>query len=450
MFTVAIIGRPNVGKSTLYNRLVGKGEAIVEETAGVTRDWQEGEGRISSMHFRIIDTAGLEQADKDSLEHRMLEKTEQLLADEVHVVLFAIDGRTGVTPLDRHFAKWLRSKNIKTILVVNKCEGHKGTFGLHESYGLGFGDPVAISAAHGEGMADLYYALAPLHEEYTNFNEQLEAESKDKEKPINIAIVGRPNAGKSTFINKIIKQNRLLTGAEAGITRDAISIKWQYKERDFKVIDTAGLRKKSKVANDLETMSCKDSLQAIQYANVVALLIDATSPFDKQDLIIASHVVEEGRAIIVVINKIDLIENKEEYKKELEYKITSALPQVKGVPMLYISALHGSNIYHVMDEALKIYDLWNQRITTSKLNDWLKFAMESHSLPMSSLGRRIRIKYVTQYKTRPPTFGLFCSRPEEVAGSYLRYLTNSLRDYFGMYGVPIRMLLKKGSNPYKD
>ncbi len=461
-FTVAVIGRPNVGKSTLFNRLTGKQHAIVDDTPGVTRDRREGAGSISDLSFRLIDTAGLEDAHDDSLEARMREQTEMALA-EADVTLFLIDGRAGVVPLDKHFADWLRKQPTPTLLVVNKCEGKAGRSGLYESYGLGLGEPIPLSAEHGEGLSELYDALLPFAPPERQAPDNLDdfddlaadddegaVEDDDFEtRPLKLAIVGRPNVGKSTMINKLIGKERLLTGPEAGVTRDAIAIAWDYKGREVRLVDTAGLRRKARISKKLETLSVGDTLRSIRFAEVVILVLDANMPLDKQDLTIARHVIEEGRALIIAVNKWDIAEDRKAAAQRIEDRLQTSLPQVRGVPIVMCSSKTGKGLDKLMPAVLKAHKIWNTRISTGALNRWLAATVEAHPPPVSGLGR-IKLRYMTQARTRPPTFILFSSRADKLPESYLRYLINELRADFDLDGIPIRMHGRKGDNPYAD
>jgi len=448
-FTVCIIGRPNVGKSTLFNRLTGKKHALVDDRPGVTRDRREGVARIADMEFKVIDTAGLEEAEKDAIESRMMEQT-LLAAEDSDLCMIVIDGRAGLTPEDSFFANWIRKKHQSVILIVNKCEGSQGDYGLNESYKLGFRDIVPISAEHNEGMADLYDAIAPYKAQYDYEVGDLEVgeEAEGGDKFIQVAIVGRPNTGKSTYLNRLYGENRLLTGPEAGITRDSISIDWQFEGKNIRLIDTAGIRKKANVQQKLEKLSVADSLRALRYAHVAVLMIDSSMPFEKQDLSIAETIANEGRAVVIALNKWDLVKDKKEVLKELKYRADELLPQIKGVPLITISALNGENIEKVMKSALQAYNVWNKRITTSKLNDWLRDAEGRHLPPLGKNKRRIRLKYATQGNTRPPTFTVFVNRPEDLPASYRKYIENALREDFSMPGVPLRVMFRKNENPY--
>jgi len=441
-FTVAIIGRPNVGKSTLFNRLVGKKLALVDDTPGVTRDRREGEANISNLHFRVIDTAGLEERFDDSLEGRMRRQTEIALA-EAHVALMLIDARTGITPLDKHFADWLRKSETPVILVANKCEGKAGMPGLMESFSLGLGEPIALSAEHGEGMAELFDVLLPFEKQ------EAEEDEQDEEKPLQLAIVGRPNAGKSTLVNYLIGEDRMLTGPEAGVTRDAIAVEWNYEGRAIKLVDTAGLRKKARVQKKLEKLSVADSLRVIRMAEVVVLMVDAEETFEKQDLTIAAHVIEEGRALVIAVNKWDTVKDRQGTLKLIRDRLSISLPQVRGVPVVTLSALSGRGVEKLIPTVLEVYELWNTRISTARLNRWLEVMLEQHPPPMAK-GRRLKIRYMTQVKARPPTFSLFMSSRGELPESYIRYLINGLREDFKLPAVPIRLFPRTGKNPYAD
>ncbi|MEN8722425.1 MAG: ribosome biogenesis GTPase Der [Alphaproteobacteria bacterium] len=480
-FKLAIIGRPNVGKSTLFNRLVGRRLALVDDQPGVTRDRREGEGRLLDLTMTVVDTAGLEDATDDRLEARMRRQTEQAI-EESDVCLFLIDARAGVTPLDAFFADLLRKSPTPTILVANKSEGKAGEPGFYESYGLGLGDPIALSAEHGEGMGDLHEMLLP----FANAREEALEEDNDidlpvdefllaedgsdvalaglqYDKPLRIAIVGRPNAGKSTLINKVIGDDRLLTGPEAGITRDSISVEWEWQKnegskpfrdhtqmperRNLKLFDTAGMRKRARVKSKIEKLSVADGLRAVRFAEIVIVMMDATMPFEKQDLHIADLVAREGRGLIMALNKWDLVEDKQATLHEMRLKLGELLPQIKGVPMVTLSALTGKGIERLIPAVLWVEQQWCSRIGTSALNRWLEEAITRHPPPAPS-GRRIKIRYMTQVRTRPPTFVAFVSKPDDLSDSYKRYMINSLRERFGIDGVPIRLFFRGGKNPY--
>ncbi|MDJ0947205.1 MAG: ribosome biogenesis GTPase Der [Kiloniellales bacterium] len=444
--TVAIIGRPNVGKSTLFNRLVGRKLALVHEEPGVTRDRREAEARLHDLRLRVIDTAGLEEAAPEALEARMRQQTERALLS-ADLVLFLIDARAGLTALDRHFARWLRRQDLPVVLVANKCEGRAGDSGLAEAYGLGFGDPVPLSAEHDLGFSDLRDAVAPFAEAASAVAEETEEAGDAAAGPLQLAIVGRPNVGKSTLVNRLIGEDRVLTGPEAGITRDAIAVQWSYRGQEVQLVDTAGLRKRAKVAAKLEKMSVEDTLRAIRFAQVVVLLLDANEGLERQDLTIARHSVDEGRALVIALNKWDACTDREAALRQLDDRLERSLPQVRGVPKVAISALEGRHLDRLMDAVLEAYRVWNARVPTGELNRWLEAVTAAHPPPLSK-GRKVRLKYVTQTKTRPPSYAIFCSRPAAIPASYLRYLENQLRSDFKLEGTPIRIALRKGENPY--
>jgi len=439
---VAIVGRPNVGKSTFFNRLCGKRMAIVHDIPGVTRDRKDAFGQLGDIPLKLMDTAGLEEKSKDPLMEGMKAQVVAAL-HEADVILFMIDGREGVAPLDEEFANLLRKSQKPVLLLANKCEGKGAT--LAEAWGLGFGEPFPISAEHGLGLDLIYESLLP----YYN-GPRVEEEEEEKEAaPLQLAIVGRPNVGKSTLLNQLIGHERVLTGPEAGVTRDAIAIEWEYNHHRLRLIDTAGLRKRAKVTEKLEWLATSESHTAVQYAQVVILVVDATQPLERQDLHIASQVIEEGRCLVLALNKWDLISNKQELLNHLKERLTAALPQVRGVPLVPLSALTGKNKEKLLDAVLAIYEIWNQRISTSKLNRWLEGHVAHHPPPLVG-GRRIKIKYLTQIKTRPPTFVLFSSKSTELPDSYVKYVINGMRDAFNLEGVPIRLLIRSGKNPYAE
>jgi GTP-binding protein len=444
-FTVAIVGRPNVGKSTLFNRLVGKRLALVAETPGVTRDRREGLAYIGDLPFSVIDTAGLEEAPGESLEARMREQTEKALAD-ADLALLLIDARAGVTPADAHFADWLRGKDKPVILVANKCESAAGDAGFYEAFALGLGEPIALSAEHGHGIGELLSALAP-HAEAAIALQEEDAET-DGSGLLRLAIIGRPNTGKSTLVNRLIGEERLLTGPEAGITRDAIAVDWSYRGRALRLFDTAGLRRRSRVADKLEVLSVADTRRAIRFANVAVLMLDASVMLEKQDLTIARQVVDEGRALVIAANKWDAVKDRKGASRKLRDRLQTSLPQVRGVPVVTISALEGTSLDTLMDAVFAVYDIWNSRVSTGRLNQWLDAMTEAHPPPLAGSGRRVRLRYATQVKSRPPTFAVWTSRPEDLPDSYRRYLVNGLREDFGLSGIPIRLQFRKGRNPY--
>ncbi|MCR6631567.1 MAG: ribosome biogenesis GTPase Der [Magnetospirillum sp.] len=465
-FTVAIVGRPNVGKSTLFNRLVGKRVAIVHDMPGVTRDRREGAATLLGMEFTIIDTAGYEDATGDSMEARMRRQTEAAV-EEADVALMLIDSRAGVTPLDRHFADLLRKAKTPVILVANKCEGKAGEPGLYEAYGLGLGEPVPVSAEHGEGLSDLFFALQPYAEaagalddedEEDGFPEPVdepdeEAQAAAEEaaraaRPLQLVIAGRPNVGKSTLVNRLLGEDRMLTGPEAGLTRDAISSEWEHKGRRIRLVDTAGLRKRANIEDPVEKLSVSNTLEAIRMAEVVVLVLDSSAILDKQDLTIARMVVEEGRSLVIAINKWDVVEKPEEALQRLRDRMETSMPQVRGVPTITISALAGKGLERLMDAVIETHKLWNRRISTAKLNQWLEEVVAHHPPPALAGGRRLKIRYMTQAKARPPTFIIFASKPDELPEAYTRYLINGLRETFKLPGVPIRLFVRGGKNPY--
>lgn len=450
---VAIIGRPNVGKSTLFNRLAGKKLAIVHDKPGVTRDRREAEARLNDLPLLIIDTAGYEYSNEDNLEARMWDQTQKAIAD-ADVCLFLYDARAGLQPYDEHFADILRRSNKPVVLLANKCEGKQQEDSRFEAFKLGLGEPIPFSAEHGLGMLDLYDALKEHYypENKTPAeNEDMAEEEEDfaSKRPIQVAIVGRPNVGKSTLVNALLKDDRMLTGPEAGVTRDAIASDWEWRGRKFKLVDTAGLRKQSKVSDSLEKMSAASSRYAVNMAQVVVLVLDADAVLDKQDLTIASRVLDEGRALIIAVNKWDIADKKEAIER-LKYRLRTSLTQVEGIPTVTISALKSEGLDKLMSAVVKIYTRWNSRIPTAPLNKWFADVTGNYPPPLGKNKRRIKLRYITQAKIRPPSFFIFSSNPEGLPDSYLRYLINSLRDTFDFGGVPIRITVRKTGNPYAD
>ena len=470
-FTLAIVGRPNVGKSTLFNRLVGKRLALVDDQPGVTRDLREGAARLADLRFTVIDTAGLEEVTDDSLQGRMRRLTERAV-DMADICLFMVDARVGITPSDLVFADILRKRSAHVILVANKAEGNAAEAGFLEAYSLGLGEPIRLSAEHGEGLTDLYTILMPLADGFAESRPDdgpetdvdLSEEDGDdmdavpvptRAKPLQVAVVGRPNAGKSTLINQIVKEDRLLTGPEAGITRDAISLMTEWAGPDgvavpMRIFDTAGMRKKAKIQEKLEKLSVSDGLRAVKFAEVVVVLLDAEIPFEQQDLRIADLAEREGRAVVIAVNKWDVEEDKQGKLKELKESFGRLLPQLRGAPLITVSAKTGRGLDRLQQAIMRAYDMWNRRVTTAQLNRWLAGMLEAHP-PPAPQGKRIKMKYMTQAKTRPPGFVVMCSHPDKVPESYSRYLVNGLRIDFDMPGTPIRLWMRGQSdaNPYK-
>ncbi|WP_298494290.1 ribosome biogenesis GTPase Der [uncultured Maritimibacter sp.] len=465
-FTLAIVGRPNVGKSTLFNRLVGRRLALVDDQPGVTRDLREGDARLNDLRFTVIDTAGLEDATDDSLPGRMRRLTERAV-EMADACLFLIDGRAGVLPTDEIFAEILRKKNAHVILAANKAEGKAADGGVIEAWSLGLGEPIRLSAEHGEGMGELAEALAPLVKEAAekaeatapevdvdvSDDDDMDASARPitKQRPLQVAVIGRPNAGKSTLINKLLGEDRLLTGPEAGITRDSISVAFDWAGTPTRIFDTAGMRKKAKVQEKLEKLSVADGLRAVKFAEVVVVLLDAAIPFEQQDLRIADLAEREGRAVVIAVNKWDVEEDKNEKIRLLRDSFERLLPQLRGAPLVTISAKTGKNLDRLHAAVLKAHDIWNRRVTTAKLNGWLGEMVSAHPPPAPG-GRRIKLRYMTQAKTRPPAFVVMCSHPDKLPESYSRYLINGLRDTFDMPGTPIRLYMRDqgDKNPYKN
>jgi len=447
-YTIAILGRPNVGKSTLFNKLVGRRLALVDDAPGLTRDRRMSDFELGDKIVHIIDTAGLEEALDGSIEERMRDQTYAAM-EEADLVLFMIDARAGIIPADETFAGIVRQSGKPVLLVVNKAEGRAGTDGYYESYSLGFGDPVAISAEHSEGIGELLSQMDELLKLREPLIPNLEDGQEGEDRPLRIAIVGRPNAGKSTLINALIGEDRMITGPEAGLTRDSISVELNYEGRDIRLFDTAGLRKKARVKERPEHLSVVDALRAIRFAEVVVLLLDVNNPLEKQDLTIADLVAREGRALVIAVNKWDLVSDKNARINKLRKEVTRLLPQVKGLSVVPVSALAARGLDKVMKAVFSTYETWNKRLPTGQLNRFLDETVMRHTPPAPG-GRRIRLRYMTQPNARPPTFIVFCSRPKDLPESYSRYIVNGLRETFDLQGVPIRLHMRKGKNPYVD
>ena len=439
---LAIVGRPNVGKSTLFNRLAGRRLAIVDDRPGVTRDRRMAPGRLGDLDLELIDTAGFEDVDDESLESRMRQQTVRAL-EECDVALFMLDAREGVTPLDRIFAELVRVRNKPVVVVANKSEGRAGDHGAAEAHGLGLGEPVELSAEHGEGLGELYAAVLAVAPE----PEEDDAEAERGDRPVHIAIVGRPNAGKSTLVNRLIGEDRLLVGPEAGITRDAIPVDWDYDGRKVRLVDTAGLRRKAKVQEGLERLSTADTIRAITFAEVVILVMDAANAFETQDLQIADLCEREGRAVVYCITKWDLVTDWSARTAELREQAERVLPQLRGTPLVTLSAETGRGVDRLMPAVFGVHRNWSTKVKTRDLNDWLAMATQRHPPPAVN-GKRIKPKYMAQTKARPPTFVLFASRAEHLPDQYRRYLINSLRESFDLPGIPLRITIKSGANPY--
>lgn len=461
--TVAIVGRPNVGKSTLFNRLAGRKIAIVDDQPGVTRDRKETLGRLGDLELRLIDTAGFEDVTDASLEARMRKQTELAIA-EADVSIFLYDARVGVTPIDERFAQLLRKSGKPVVLAANKCEGKQGDEGLMEAWRLGLGDPAPISAEHGEGMSDLYEGLAAAQAkiEAAGLGPNLEPEAEVEEpfdpdaeappepnKPIRIAFVGRPNAGKSTLLNGILNDDRFITGPEAGITRDSVTVAWRWRDKEIRLVDTAGLRKRAKVQEKLERLSTMETTHSIRFADVVVLVMDPRDAFEKQDVQIANLVLREGRGIVFAITKWDTVDNPAEARKEMEHQAEAHLPHAKGAPVVPVSGVTRLNLDNLMDACLKVHKDWSARIKTRDLNDWLQYVTQKHPPPAPD-GKRIKPRYMAQMKTRPPTFVLMASRAEMMPETYKRYLLNEMREAFDLPGVPIRLVLRQNKNPFDE
>ncbi len=442
---VAIIGRPNVGKSTLFNRLVGKRIALVDDRPGVTRDRREGDAHLLGLDFRLVDTAGFEDEDSATLPGRMRAQT-QAAVDMADVALFVIDARAGIVPLDQEIARWLRGSKTPVVLVANKAEGTSGDGGFYEAFSLGFGDPVALSAEHGEGLADLFEALRP-HLDAIEVEDDIEEDAFAEGGPLKLAIVGRPNAGKSTLVNKLLGEDRMITGPEAGITRDAISIEWEFEGKPVRLIDTAGLRKKSKVDDKLEALSAMDTRHAIDFAEVVVLLLDATRGLEAQDLRIADQIFTEGRAMVIALNKWDVAEGQSALFNGVRAALDDGFAQVKGVPLLTVSAETGKGLDVLLKVAFETRDAWSKRVPTGELNRWFERALEANPPPAPG-GKRIKLRYVTQIKSRPPSFVIFGTRVDQLPESYRRYLVNGIRRDLGFGAVPVRLTFRAPKNPF--
>ena len=443
--TVAIVGRPNVGKSTLFNRLVGKRVALVDDRPGVTRDRREGEGKLLGLEFRVMDTAGFEDEDPASLPGRMRRQTEAAVR-EADVALFLIDAREGVTPMDEEIARWLRAEDTPVVVAANKAEGRGGEAGRMEAFAFGFGEPIAISAEHGEGVVDLFESLRPFVEREDG--EEIEEEAAEGG-PLKLAIVGRPNAGKSTLVNRMLGEERMITGPEAGITRDSISLDWEWQGRPVRLVDTAGLRRRSKVDDKLERLSAADTRRSIDMAEVVVLLLDATRGLEAQDLRIADQVVEEGRALLIALNKWDVAENASSLFNGVKAALEEGLSQLKGVPVLTVSAVTGRGIDTLLQVAFELRDSWSKRVGTGELNRWFERAVEANPPPAPG-GKRVKLRYITQVKSRPPSFVVFGTRVDQLPESYRRYLLNSMRRDLGLGPVPLRMTMRAPKNPFHD
>jgi GTP-binding protein len=443
---VAIVGRPNVGKSTLFNRLCGKRAAIVDAIPGVTRDRREGEAALADLRFRAIDTAGLEDAPPDTLEAAMRDQTARAVAD-AGVVLFLIDARAGVTPLDRHFADWLRPARDKVIVIANKCEGRDGEAGAVEAYELGLGEPVAISAEHGEGMVELYEALRDRVGQAEANEAAAGGPETAPERPVALAILGRPNVGKSTLVNRLLGEERMLTGPEPGVTRDAIAVEWRWQGTAVRLVDTAGIRRRPRVTGVLEKAAVADALRAIRFAEVAVLVIDATQPLERQDLSLARQVVDEGRALVIAANKWDLVTDRQKARRLIAERLEESLPQARGVAVVALSALGGDGVERLMPAVVAAHAVWNRRLPTGPLNRFLDQLVARHAPPASG-GRAVRVRYITQVKARPPSFALFVNRAGALPESWVRYLVNALREEFDLPGVPIRILTRVGTNPF--
>lgn len=465
-FTVAIVGRPNVGKSTLFNRLIGRRVALVHDRPGVTRDRRAGEGTLGGLAFTVLDTAGFEDADVETLEGRMRRQTERAIAD-ADVALFLVDARAGITPLDEHFADLLRKSHTPVVLVANKSEGKGTDAALYDAYRLGLGEAIAVSAEHGQGLDALYVALVPFapprddteeDEDVEDAVVDLDAEGlvpEGPQRPLQLAIIGRPNTGKSTLINRLVGEDRVLTGPEPGVTRDAIPIDWTYRtsdgtEREIRLVDTAGVRRRAKITDAVEKLSVGETFEAVRMAEVVVLVVDAESPLDNQELTLARHVADEGRALVIAVNKWDIVKEKRSVLAKIEDKLASSLTQVRGIPVVTLSAKTGQRVDSLLEAVFAVHAVWNKHIPTNPLNRWLAAATRAHPPPLSIHKQRIKLRYMTQAKTRPPTFVIFSTRAADLPDAYMRYLINGLRDTFDLDAVPIRIHLRKPKNPFDE
>jgi GTP-binding protein len=450
-FTIAIIGRPNVGKSTLFNKLVGKSVAIVDDFPGVTRDRREASALLGPIEFKAIDTAGLDNdLNLKDTEAKMLEQSKIAISDS-DLCIFVTDYKTGVTPIDTYFASWLKQNKVPTILIVNKCDNIEGEIFDKEYYRLGLGQAVGISAEHKSGFNLLYDMIEPYYSKYQEDYKELENDDEiiDKDKFLQIGVIGRPNVGKSTFLNKLIGENRLISGPQAGITRDSITINWEFEDYQIRLIDTAGIRKKSNISEKLEQLSLLDSFRAIRYAQILIIIIDVSNPFDHQDLAIANMAIKEGRGVVFAINKFDLIKDREKTLDEIRYKISKSLPELSGSPVIPISALTDNSVLRVIKSVIKVYESWKSHIPTSKLNEWIKIAQENHA-PIMVKGKPVKLKYITQAKKRPPTLVLFTNYPKAIKGNYEKYIINSIKKFFNLDLTIVRLIIRKSDNPFKD
>lgn len=448
-FKIAIIGRPNVGKSTLFNRLAGRKLAIVDDRPGVTRDRRMVDVSWGGMEFTLIDTAGLEDPKHESLTSRMQDQTAEAIR-EADLCLFVMDARAGLTPMDKHFAVPLRKSGKPIAVLANKAEGKAGDAGSLEAHELGFGDPLRVSAEHGDGMADLFQIVRHAKKAWeATTTQSTDTEIPSEGGPLKIAIIGRPNAGKSTLVNQLIGEDRVLTGPVAGTTRDSIAVKWRWQDRDIQLVDTAGLRKKARIKDRLEKLSAGDAIHSLKFAEIVILLLDAGQAFENQDLKLADLIAREGRAVVIGVNKWDLVPNKQETRKKLDEMVTRLLPQIRGVPVVTLSALEGKGLDKLIQAACEIHDIWNNRLPTAKLNKWLADATADHP-PPADRGRNVRLRYMTQPNARPPSFVVFSQRASSVPESYIRYLINGLREQFKLKGVPIRLKIRSRNNPYVE